>query len=528
MKKGFVFLLSCGALSLLAASCANDSPSRERTSAQPIGISVFSEQPEQTKSTGGEAVLFDSFVLDEDGEDVFTVNAFVSDFNSLPFVCEESTKGSVVTTSSLNSDGQKFTLNAWLGSENRDEAIIPGTGDADNYHFIDNSLVSFSDGVWSTDNNYVWRSAVPTTFWSSYPVELTGGAVRAITWPSDTAGDEDQAKMSFVYSLGEAASAQDLEDILFAYNCQSVTLENDPVSGHPTGTDGSTTVKIHFKHPLAAIRFDVSGLVRKGLVIKAITLDGVAASAGCEASGTVDGIDFDWNIGSDKTVVRQEFDASDFTEYSIGENPIPSTLQGFSNDKIFFLIPQAVKDSGIKAVIEYSHSGGDGTVLTKTLLLDHEEAWSSGMYYTYCISMSGVDLLVEDKVIENVKKDLAIKNIGADTAYIRAMIAGNWVNANGEIIAEWDPEDASVGTFEGTDYTGWIKGSDGFYYHKDPVPAGTAASTLFESYTVTNRPSILEDSDYLEFAVVAQSVLADTGKASAMAAWGSTAAGYLN
>lgn len=540
--------------SLLAGSCQREgigfgAKLHEQSS---IKLTVAGVSDTKAGSVEDFGKRIDSLVIKgDDGEDLL-VEAFVSDYTDLPFR-SEATKGSVVNTTSINQANSKFIVNAWLGSANRysgsaaqlTDGRVYEAADATDYHFIKGGAAVKSDSEWSltngSGNEYIWRNAVPTTFWSYYPETVSGKVTRSITLPGDTASDPDQKKIGFSYSIGNGAAATDLTDIIFAYNLETVTYQDANDASHGTLLSGNEAIDIHFYHALPAIRFDVSGLVRKGKVIKAITLEGMVSSGNCQTEGENGSpIDFSlskWTLGSDKVTVRQEFTASgtgsDFTEESVDVNPATGskdagTLQSFANDKIFFPLPQTIEGSGIKVTIEYIHTGDD-VVVTKSFVLNHTEPWKSGKYYTYRLSVTGVDLYVDDEVTGNEKSDLVIKNIGAEPAYIRAMIAGNWVNASGDILLEWDPEDTSVGTIVwGSGVSAWTKGADGFYYHKASVAPGAATSQLFESYTVTARPSILEDSDYLEFTITAQSVLADENKASAIAAWGATAASYLN
>ena len=543
----FRFIVLLAVCSLLTASCHHDGFGTDSSANSAIKVSLVHICDTKAAAPAELGERIDSLVIegdDADGE-ALLVEAFVSDYTDLPFP-DEVTKGSVADGTSVSQTGSRFIVNAWLGSLNRytgssaqlSDGRVYEASDATDYHFIKNGAAVKGSSEWtfkdSGGNDYIWRNAVPTTFWSHYPETVSGNVTRSITFPGNQASDAAQKKISFSYSIGTDANATDLKDILFAYNLETVRYEDANNASHGTLLSGSETIDIHFYHALPAIRFDVSGLVRKGKVIKAITLEGLTSSGSCELEGAAGALDFSsWTLGTGKATVRQEFTASDFTEPSVDNdpatgNPNPATLQAFSNGKIFFPLPQEIEGSGIKVTIEYTHNGDD-IVVTKSFVLDHNEAWESGKYYTYRLSVTGVDLYVDDVVEDNVKSDLVIKNIGADQAYIRALIVGNWVNKDGDILLEWDPEDTATGTIVwGPGAADWVKGTDGFYYHKAIVAPGEATSQLFESYTVLTRPSILEDSDYLEFAIVAQSVLADTGKASATAAWGAAAASYLN
>lgn len=539
MFKFNCLIAAAAAVLCMMTSCQEDHMEAGSCGKSNIGVTVSDTGFADTKSAAASERCIDSQVIEDVNGANLIVQAFESDFTDLPFQQGCLTRGSVIDGDAINVAGSSFVIDAWLGSTNRYSGGDTGGrvyvgSDASDYHFIKSGNAVKGSEEWSLKdgggNYYYWRNAVPTTFWSCYPVTVEGGAVRNISFPGDQADDADQNKISFAYSLGTATTAEALNDLLFAYNQQAIEFDD---SGNVSS--GSENVNIHFRHALSAIRFDVSGLYRKGLVLKSISLEEIVRSGNCAVEGTSTGLTYNWTPDyTDITTVSQEFAAADFTEPSVDNNPATgtrdaNTLQALSNSKIFFLIPQTVKEKGVKLTIEYYHTGDEGVVLSKSMVLNHDEAWKEGKYYTYRFTVSGVDLLVDDDVTGAVKDNLLIRNVGTDPAYIRAMIVGSWVNAGGEILVDWDPEDTTVGTIVwGAGNADWTKGDDGFYYYNDIVPGGEATSRLFESYTVTNRPSVLEDSDYLEFTIVAQSVLADIGKASAIAAWGSTAAGYLN
>ena len=88
-----------------------------------------------------------------------------------------------------------------------------------------------------------------------------------------------------------------------------------------------------------------------------------------------------------------------------------------------------------------------------------------------------VTTFVEEKLENGVKKDVAIKNTGDTTAYLRAAVVVTWQNANGDV---W-----GTAPVLNTDYTiafdlnnGWQKGADGFYYWTQPVAKGASTGVL--------------------------------------------------
>lgn len=97
---------------------------------------------------------------------------------------------------------------------------------------------------------------------------------------------------------------------------------------------------------------------------------------------------------------------------------------------------------------------------------------------------------VSSEVTENfdgaVKNEVAVKNTGNTDAYIRAAVNITWMK-------DGDAADQTVTAKvpkQGTDYaitylenTGWIKGSDGYWYYQSPVAPGASTGTLIESCT---------------------------------------------
>lgn len=304
------------------------------------------------------------------------------------------TKGSITTTSTINQDGQTFTVNAWLGSNSEDEA---------GYHFIKNAAVTYKSGDWffgteDAKNPHVWRNAVPTTFWSYYPATLANGT-RTISFPGDPAADNEQNKISFTYSVPNGTDAAvKQEDLIFAYNLQEADFEEtwgeENYGKLINGT--STIVNIHFYHALAAIRFDVAGAINQGRAITKIELGGLRASATCDVTGSGDSpgaVSFNWYNAKGTASCSQTFSASDFTEKSL-DGTTPNALMSKSSGKFFFVIPQQVKNSVTLTITV------DGE--TQQKVLDHDTPWEAGKIYTYKLNPGTaseeleVQLIVED------------------------------------------------------------------------------------------------------------------------------------
>ncbi len=81
----------------------------------------------------------------------------------------------------------------------------------------------------------------------------------------------------------------------------------------------------------------------------------------------------------------------------------------------------------------------------------------------------------------STKSDVAVKNTGDTDAFIRAIIIVNWVS-------ETDSSTVlSQVPVMGTDYTvefgasDWVKGADGFWYHKKAIAPNASTSNLINS-----------------------------------------------
>lgn len=83
-----------------------------------------------------------------------------------------------------------------------------------------------------------------------------------------------------------------------------------------------------------------------------------------------------------------------------------------------------------------------------------------------------------------------VSNSGDVPVYVRAAVVVNWVDEKGAIVANAP----KVG--ENYDYTidfntagGWFQASDGFWYYKNPLPAGDPAPKLINGVTQKNTTS---------------------------------------
>lgn len=85
--------------------------------------------------------------------------------------------------------------------------------------------------------------------------------------------------------------------------------------------------------------------------------------------------------------------------------------------------------------------------------------------------------VIEDTFEGETKTNVAIQNTGDTEAYIRAAIVVTWKDAEGGNIYAVKPKENVDYTIE-LNVTDWVLGSDGFFYHKEPVAANQSTKML--------------------------------------------------
>ena len=109
---------------------------------------------------------------------------------------------------------------------------------------------------------------------------------------------------------------------------------------------------------------------------------------------------------------------------------------------------------------------------------------------------------VDETFKDNVKSNVSIKNTGDTTAYIRAFVNVTWMNESGQV--------ASVSP-KSTDYmieystSGWLKGSDGYYYYSLPVQPNNKTAVLINSCQLLETASA-PDGYYLSVEIVCSAI----------------------
>lgn len=105
-------------------------------------------------------------------------------------------------------------------------------------------------------------------------------------------------------------------------------------------------------------------------------------------------------------------------------------------------------------------------------------------------------ITIEEKVKENCKTEIAVKNTGDTGAYIRVSLVANYYDENGNITGG-----AAVPNFT-LNSEKWFLGNGGYYYYKQPVAAGNVTDNLLAS------ESKMQLEDNMQVTVLAQSIQA--------------------
>lgn len=127
---------------------------------------------------------------------------------------------------------------------------------------------------------------------------------------------------------------------------------------------------------------------------------------------------------------------------------------------------------------------------------------------------SEVTCEVTETFKNNVKSNVAVKNTGDTTAFIRAAINVTWMK-NEEAGTEYNAADQTVSAkvpLKGTDYSitlaennNWIQGADGYYYYKLPVDPQGSTEVLIEDCKLQESASV-PDGYHLSVEIVASAI----------------------
>ena len=496
---------------LSAVGCQKEQEATtESESTDVITVTLTGKELVETKAGAESATASSVFLLEsEDGENSMWVTRSV---RASGFGEGAVTKGAPVTTDNLETlyDGN-IGITAYQKADDSSyetEPYIPAS-----------VLQSDGKGKWQimdgeTPRTYLWAPK-DLMFWSWAPKDGLNPAF-------------DGASASFTYTMpapsDDKKDAEAMPDLLF-----TGTLAN-------SGTDKGKA-DLHLEHALAALRFEIGKT--NDCTIETISLKRLCSQATFTYTYGA-GETIAWSGLTDRKDYAQNF-GDTVTEHLIDDE----NVQTIGTDaKTFMVIPQSSGEEPEKTItLEVVYRlKGSSTPVTVSKVLDAESSgWKAGYTYTYTLSiLNGLDIEIDDDVSEDgkTKDNLKITNVGGKPAYVRALVVGYWINAEGDIVSLWDPANASMGTFTPAIFVAtpvlnenWVKGADGFFYYTKVLPAGEYTVTpLFDSYEANEngKPKNLKLSDHLEIDIVSQAVEADAGKASITKAWGATAAGYVD
>ena len=121
---------------------------------------------------------------------------------------------------------------------------------------------------------------------------------------------------------------------------------------------------------------------------------------------------------------------------------------------------------------------------------------------------SKVTCEVTETFNKNVKSNVAVRNTGDTTAFIRAAINVTWMSnqdaANQTVSAKVPVKDTDY-SIKLADNTNWIQGADGYYYYQLPVKPQDSTKMLIEECKLQNNASV-PDGYHLSVEIVASAI----------------------
>ncbi len=303
-----------------------------------------------------------------------------------------------------------------------DEILVWGYN-GDATTYINGETATEYDGVWDTDNGHYWKTQDKKTFYSCANLPSSGVSMAC----------SSTAMTMTVSSI--PAKAENQTDVLMA--------------SYKSGADEKiNNIPLTFQHAMTAVVFK-KGNVEGTFDIKSISLSGVHASGVATMAGT----SFSWGSESGSATVTA------------------------SADDAFLLIPQDLAAKNVTATIVFNNGTKDVTI--QTVL--NTGSWEVGKTNTYTINYAVPNLSVAVDYTNNGSSvsGISITKTGI-MAYVRAAIVCHMVDDDGLV------HSTAEGTMSGFNSTDWEKGTDGFYYYKNPVSSAKDASG-----TVTNQVTTL-------------------------------------
>ena len=346
--------------------------------------------------------------------------------------------------------------------------------------------------------------------------------------------NRENGVFTFGYTSPATASAQ--QDILFAYRTLTKAQHNEFL---PNGAP------VLFNHALTAVKFAIGNaeadISQHSIAIKEVIIKGLYDGGVCTLTPASES-----NYTDDKSVhssaTAANWPAASLTAsgnpissgtyesapvtYGSGEGQVsnfgengayPASFASSGNannlgsadgSQIFWLIPQTIT-SNVQLTIKYTFDGEEKSFTINDFgatLAAKSVKWQAGELRTYKLTAKEVNVHIEDDIAavsgKNVKQNVVITNTGNTDAFIRATIIGNWCAPTGEAvfgytdytdgsyvpIPSWTIENPGGGVFNGLPGTGWVRGTDGYFYYTASVAPNGTTSALFTSYTPGTPP----------------------------------------
>lgn len=366
---------------LMATSCGLDDPCGFERSSKAILPRVSSVASTKAENVAGYGKYIATYSLSDDPENPLFVHVFEKDIMDLPSN-EVLTKGCEVTAENILA----FHMKAYAGDEWYDSEGSSSPNPAGVY-FSDVSVTrSDNASSWTTASEKYWLNDVPLTFWSWNEVEPV----------VDFSEGADCATLTG-YTM--PSTVTDQKDLLFAYNVEKRTINDEGKITSATGTASTTEkndVNVHFYHALAEVNINVSGVASE-MYVSNVTFNNVYSKGDCDITIDTDGKPvFGWASEDLQTPASFSQDFSATGDFVASGTDKGRMVDGSS--KRLFVIPQSLAGEGTRSAVSMSVTftpagGGSGQVITRSIDQNGGTAveWKAGKYYTYKLSKTSLD-----------------------------------------------------------------------------------------------------------------------------------------
>lgn len=458
MKRTYPYIAWLSAICLLLsfASCKDRD---EMTASSVSGNEITFEVAEVSDITRA-ADESRKHILYSEGSDTLLIETFAEENNG-SFADGPQTKGYITTTANLDKFyATCFTMN---GTEYfSDYEVTRGGSFATDRYWLNEPLTFIANSHQEDDLQYSVSSDGVFSGRFSYTLPVPD----LVADPDATVSEDAAHQPDYVFAVAEKRVEQD------------------------------NPVFLHFRHSFSAICFRI-GTMPTGTIDR-ISINNAWSYGICSLStdATTGKISFEWSGQKDPQNYVQ----------TLGSKDMYPGMMANEDGIIFMMIPHDLENVEMEVDFTlYTDTDNPQKKTVKKKFSDLTESWDPNYRYIYKISMpEKIEVEVEDLVEENVKSNVEITNTGITASYIRAAIVGYWVDAEGNIVAPWKDTDGSF-VWGSAWNDKWVKGNDGFYYHKQTVNPGDKTYPLFETYTLEVSPPMQGSS--LKINIITQAVL---------------------